>query len=158
MIRVNQAGEYGAKRIYEGQLAVLGKDAQIEHMAQQEQHHLDVFNKIAIENHVRPTVFQPLWHVGAFVLGAATALLGRKGAHTCTVAVETVIDEHYQKQIDRLKHIPNWQHLAQTIETFQQDERNHKETAEQEGGTEMPILSSVIQKITKGAIWLSERI
>ena len=42
MIRVDHAGEYGAKRIYEGQLAVLGQrpDAGvIRHMAAQEQAH-----------------------------------------------------------------------------------------------------------------------
>jgi ubiquinone biosynthesis monooxygenase Coq7 len=158
MIRVNQAGEYGAKRIYEGQLFILGKDSHIEHMAEQEQVHLHTFNQLAIENHVRPTIFQPLWHVGAFALGAATALLGRKGAHACTVAVETVIDQHYEKQIEKLRHDPNWEGLAKTIETFRQDELAHKEIAQQEGGDSMPILCSLIRKITQGAIWISEKI
>ena len=42
IIRVNHAGEYGAKRIYEGQLAVLGKSPVapvIRHMAEQEREH-----------------------------------------------------------------------------------------------------------------------
>jgi 3-demethoxyubiquinol 3-hydroxylase len=158
MIRVNQAGEYGAKRIYEGQLAILGKDTTIEHMAHQEQKHLDEFNKLAIENHVRPTIFQPVWHVGAFVLGAATALLGKKGAHACTVAVETVIDQHYQTQLTQLREHTEHQHLAETIEQFRQDELAHKETAAQECGQDMPILRNVVEKITQGAIWVSKKI
>ena len=105
MIRVDQAGEYGAVRIYEGQLSVLGKSASapaLEHMAEQERRHLDAFNKLIPERRVRPTALLPLWHVAGFALGAGTALLGEKAAHACTVAVEEVIDEHYAGQIARL--------------------------------------------------------
>ena len=55
-IRVNHAGEFGAKRIYEGQLAVLknNKDAAvIEHMKDQELHHLETFEKLIVERKVR---------------------------------------------------------------------------------------------------------
>ena len=47
MIRVDHAGEYGAKRIYAGQLAVLGNHPSIRRMAEQEQKHLDAFEKQA---------------------------------------------------------------------------------------------------------------
>ena len=49
MIRVNQAGEFGAKKIYEGQLLVLKNDKKykiIKKMANQEEEHLQTFNKI----------------------------------------------------------------------------------------------------------------
>ena len=103
MIRVDHAGEYGAVRIYEGQLAVLGKTssnagsragshADIEYMAEQERVHLQKFNELIRANRVRPTVLLPLWHMAGFALGAGTALLGEKAAHACTVAVEEVID------------------------------------------------------------------
>ena len=88
MIRVNHAGEYGAKRIYEGQLAVLGKSASgdtIRHMAAQEQEHLEAFEKLMRERRVRPTLFTPLWHVAGFALGSTTALLGEKAGIACTV-------------------------------------------------------------------------
>ena len=76
LIRVNQAGEYGAKRIYRGQLAVLGKTdvaPTLQHMEAQEQEHLDAFNKLIVEHGVRPTALNPLWHVAGFALGAGTA-------------------------------------------------------------------------------------
>ncbi|MFX9023691.1 demethoxyubiquinone hydroxylase family protein, partial [Acinetobacter baumannii] len=95
VIRVDHAGEYGARRIYEGQLAVLGRHAQIEHMAEQERAHLAGFEKMVVERRVRPTLLTPIWHVAGFALGAATALLGEKAAMACTEAVEEVIDEHY---------------------------------------------------------------
>src|SRR6201997_1774534 len=107
IIRVDHAGEYGAKRIYDGQLAVLGRRRggaaeKIRHMAEQEQRHLDAFEKLVPDRRVRPTALSPVWHVAGFALGAATALLGERAAMACTVAVEEVIDEHYQRQINRL--------------------------------------------------------
>ena len=83
MIRVDQAGEYGARRIYEGQLAVLPQGpgrAAVEHMAAQERRHLEAFDRIVGDRHVRPTALQPLWHAAGFALGAATALLGSRAA------------------------------------------------------------------------------
>ncbi len=105
VIRVDQAGEYGARRIYEGQLAVLqhGPDrSAVEHMAEQEGRHLAEFDRLLGDRRVRPTALQPLWHVAGFALGAATALLGPKAAMACTVAVEEVIDEHYRRQGEAL--------------------------------------------------------
>ncbi|HXG81338.1 MAG TPA: demethoxyubiquinone hydroxylase family protein, partial [Sphingomicrobium sp.] len=62
MLRVNQAGEYGAARIYAGQLAVLGRSSpaahQIARMAAQEQRHLDRFDQLMTERGVRPTALQ----------------------------------------------------------------------------------------------------
>ena len=81
MIRVNHAGEYGAKRIYAGQLAVLGKSGcgdTLRHMAEQEEVHLQKFSEMMVKRRVRPTALMPLWHIAGFALGAATALLGEK--------------------------------------------------------------------------------
>ena len=106
MLRVNQAGEYGATRIYAGQLAVLSKSShaahQIARMARQEQRHLDRFDTLMAARKVRPTALQPLWDVAGFALGAATALISEKAALACTDAVETVIDRHYGEQLDEL--------------------------------------------------------
>lgn len=162
ILRVDHAGEYGAKRIYDGQLAVLGKSAAaptIRHMAQQEQAHLDAFDRLLPERRVRPTLLSPLWHVGGFALGAATALLGEKAAMACTEAVEEVIDEHYARQIEKLGEAEP--ELRGTIEQFRADEITHRDTARAEGAAEAPgyeLLSKGIRAITRGAIWLSERV
>src|SRR5258708_2856751 len=109
MIRVDHAGEYGAVRIYEGQLAVLkrrgGAAASVEtirHMAEQEQRHLKTFDTLINERRVRPTALEPVWRVAGFALGAATALMGEKAAMACTAAVEEVIDAHYAAQVETL--------------------------------------------------------
>lgn len=166
MIRVNQAGEYGANRIYAGQLAVLkGTPAEqpLTEMACQEADHLQKFNRLIIENQVRPTLLQPLWYVGGYALGMATALFGEKAAHACTIAVEEVIDDHYQSQLNRLAEnpTPHTAPLADLIEHCRQDEVAHKETAIHLGGREAPaydVLSSAVKAISRTAIWLSSRI
>ena len=49
---------------------------------------------------VRPTALLPIWDIAGFAIGAGSALIGGKeGAMACTVAVETVITEHYNDQV-----------------------------------------------------------
>ena len=161
-IRVNHAGEFGAKRIYEGQLAVLKntKDAAvIEHMKEQELHHLETFEKLIVERKVRPTVLHPLWNVAGFALGVGTALLGPKAAMACTVAVEEVIDEHYADQAAQLTEDEG--ELKETINRFRDEELEHRDTAIDLGGETTPgypVLRRTIRAGSKLAIWLSERL
>ena len=160
-IRVDHAGEFGAKRIYEGQLAVLRHTVDgpaIEHMKEQEEKHLETFEKLIIEREVRPTIFYPLWNVAGFALGVGTALLGPKAAMACTIAVEEVIDEHYAQQAEQLdeKDEP----LKKTIDKFREEELEHRDTAIERGGQTTvgyPVLRRAIRTGSKMAIWLSER-
>lgn len=162
MIRVDHAGEYGAKRIYQGQLAVLGRSAKgelLRHMQAQEQHHLDVFTGLIAERRVRPTALLPLWHVAGFLLGAATAALGEKAAMACTVAVEEAIDEHYSRQSATLDESED--ELRETIERFRAEELEHRDIGLQHGAEQAPgyrALSEVIKAGCRIAIAASERI
>ena len=162
MIRVDQAGEYGARQIYRGQLAVLGRTdvaPTLRHMAEQEEAHLAEFNRLMVERKVRPTALSPLWHVAGFALGAATALMGEKTAMACTVAVEEAIDEHYAKQAATLG--DDEAELRQTIETFRQEELEHRDIGlehDAENAPGYPVLSAAIKGGSRLAIWLSERI
>lgn len=162
VIRVDHAGEFGATRIYEGQLAVLGRAPAaraIRRMAAQERQHLEAFEKLMGERAVRPTALQPFWHLAGFALGAATAALGPKAAMACTVAVEEVIETHYQGQLGRLG--TDEPELRETIARFRDDEIKHKDEALKEGALDAPgyePLSAAIRAGTRLAIWLSERI
>ena len=162
MIRVNHAGEYGAKRIYAGQLAVLGKSAVapiLRDMAEQEQVHLDTFSQFAVRRRVRPTALMPLWHVAGFAMGAMSALLGEKAAMACTVAVESVIDEHYAAQESALDE--DEAELKSTISQFRKEEMEHHDIALEQGAKASPlygILTHAIIYQTKLAIWLSTRL
>jgi ubiquinone biosynthesis monooxygenase Coq7 len=162
MIRVDHAGEFGAVRIYEGQLAVLGNtpaaDA-IRHMAAQEQRHLQTFDRLIVERRVRPTALEPVWRVAGFALGAATALMGEKAAMACTAAVEEVIDEHYAGQIAKLG--DDDQELKATVADFRADEIAHRDAALAQGAEQAPgyrVLSEAIKAGCRLAIALSTRI
>jgi len=163
MLRVNQAGEYGATRIYAGQLAVLRKGSPAAHaisgMAQQEQRHLERFNILMAERRVRPTLLQPIWDVAGFALGAATALMGEKAAMACTDAVETEIDRHYSEQLVALGDSDPT--LSADIAQFRADELEHQATARAHGAADavgFPVLSAVIRAGCRVAIGLSKRI
>ena len=162
MIRVDHAGEYSAVRIYEGQMAVLGTAAAggaIAHMADQERDHLAAFEKLICERRVRPTALTPLWHLGGFALGAATAALGPRAAMACTAAVEEVIDHHYANQIEQLGE--DEADLRASMESYRADEVAHRDTAYEHGAREAPgygVLTGAIKAGTRLAIWLSERV
>lgn len=162
LCRVNQAGEYGAVRIYSGQIAVLGRTRvgpTLRHMLDQEKEHLRYFTEEVSKRQVRPTVMQPLWHIMGFALGAGTALLGEKAAMACTVAVEEAIDEHYAEQRDKLG--DDEAELRETVERFRLEELEHRDIGYEHKAEETPgynLLYGLVRNGSKFAIWLSSRI
>lgn len=163
MIRVDQAGEYGAVRIYAGQMAVMGSRgphaSEIAHMADQEAVHKARFDDMVAQRGVRPTALQPLWSVAGFALGAATALLGPKGAMACTAAIETEIDKHYTEQIAQIGN--DDPELSEVVSRFRDEEREHRDAALAAGAEEAPgypLLFGAIRMGCRLAIKLSERI
>lgn len=166
MLRVDHAGEYGASRIYAGQMAVLGKtptSTVIQEMWDQEKSHLQKFHEILGEHRVRPTALLPLWDIAGFALGASTALLGKEGAMACTVAVEESVSEHYNSQIRALmeKDPEKYTELLVLIKELRDDEMAHHDTALEHDAESVPgywLLKNVIQVGCKAAIYASERI
>jgi ubiquinone biosynthesis monooxygenase Coq7 len=163
MVRVDQAGEYGATRIYCGQLAVLGSNQKaaglIARMQSQEERHLRTFDEMMVERGVRPTLLQPFWHAAGYALGAATALMSPGAAMACTAAVETEIDRHYGAQVTGLG--ADEPDLSATISRFQSEELEHRDTAIASGAEETfgyPLLSGAIRAGCRLAIALSKRI
>jgi ubiquinone biosynthesis monooxygenase Coq7 len=163
MARVDQAGEYGATRIYCGQLAVLGSRhptaRAIARMQSQEEVHLRHFDDMLVERGIRPTLIQPFWNLAGYALGAVTALMGPSAAMACTAAVETEIDKHYEDQVVALGE--DEPELSASIRQFQAEELEHRDTAIAAGAEDTfgyPILSSFIRAGCRAAIALSKRI
>ena len=174
-LRVDHAGEYGADRIYAGQLAVLGADANsspekkrtadlIQHMWDQEKEHLRIFNQMVPATQSRPTALLPMWHVAGFALGAGGALLGgARGAMAVTVAVESTITEHYNDQIRTLieQDPEGHKELIETLTKIRDEEQEHHDTGLEEEAEKWPLYgptTTVVKAGCKAAIWLSERI
>jgi ubiquinone biosynthesis monooxygenase Coq7 len=85
--------------------------------------------------------------------------MGEKAAYACTVAVEEVIEDHYEEQLKNLDE--NEAELKEKILKFKADETEHKETslanqAEQAVGYE--LLTTAIKAGSKAAIWLAKRL
>nr|XP_033818467.1 5-demethoxyubiquinone hydroxylase, mitochondrial isoform X1 [Geotrypetes seraphini] len=166
IIRVDHAGEYGANRIYAGQMIVLGRTTVgpvIQQMWDQEKEHLKKFNELMIAYRVRPTILLPFWNIVGFMLGASTALMGKEAAMACTVAVEESISEHYNNQIRTLMELDpeKYKELLQIIKEFRDDELEHHDTGLEYDAELAPaysLLKNVIQIGCKTAVYLSQRI
>ncbi|HQS96227.1 MAG: demethoxyubiquinone hydroxylase family protein [Novosphingobium sp. 16-62-11] len=163
MLRVDQAGEFGATQIYAGQLAVMGNraphSAEIAAMAEQEADHRKRFDALLVKRGVRPTALQPMWSVAGFALGAATALIGPKAAMACTAAIETEIDLHYTEQLEELG--DSDPELSEMIREFRDDEREHRDAALAAGAEQAPaypLLFNAIRLGCRAAIAVSKRI
>ena len=163
MIRVDQAGEYGATRIYAGQLAVMGSRTPaaraIAAMAAQEERHRKHFDALIVERRVRPTLLAPFWNVAGYGLGMATAIMGPAAAMACTAAIETEIDRHYGEQLDELGSTDP--ELSEAIADFRAEEVEHKETAMASGAEQafaFPVMTAAIRLGCRAAIALSKRI
>jgi ubiquinone biosynthesis monooxygenase Coq7 len=162
IIRVDHAGEYGAQRIYQGQIDVIGRGPHgevLRHMQAQEQHHLDTFKEMIAKRRVRPTALLPLWHLAGYALGAVTAAMGERAAMACTVAVEEAIDEHYSAQAAALG--ADEAELRDTIEKFRAEELEHRDIGienEAEKAVGYKIMHAVIKTGCKVAIAVSERV
>jgi len=163
MIRVDQAGEYGATRIYAGQLAVMGNRSpharEIAVMADQEARHLEQFDALVNARGVRPTALQPFWSAAGYALGAATALIGPEAAMACTVAVEEEIDRHYSDQLETLD--GSDEELEGMVRDFRDDERAHRDAALEAGAENAPaypLLAGAIRLGCRLAIRMAERV
>ena len=165
MVRVNHAGEYGAKRIYAGQLAVLGKYPKykdlLEHMAEQEEEHLRFFENEIVKRKIRPTALHPLWHMAGYALGAVTARIGPEAAMACTVAVEDVISKHYGEQLNALTGNKKEEKLRKAIAKFKAEEEEHHDIGLENDAEMAPayrLLSEAIKAGSRTAIKIAKRI
>ena len=161
-LRVDHAGERAAQQIYKGQLAVLANHEmadEIRHMMDQEVEHLETFDSLLNERQVRPSLLDPLWGAAGFTLGVVTAAMGPKAAMACTIAVEEVIGEHYQKQADILGE--DERTLQATVERFRDEELEHRDIAVEHDGREArhySLLRKVIQRGCRTAIKIAEKV
>jgi ubiquinone biosynthesis monooxygenase Coq7 len=78
----------------------------------------------------------------------------------CTSAVETVIEGHYQEQVDELEGAGE-DELRATFAEFREDELGHHDTAIAEGAEEAfgyNVLKRVIKAGCRTAIRISEKV
>ncbi|WP_347939354.1 demethoxyubiquinone hydroxylase family protein [Rickettsia oklahomensis] len=164
IIRVNHAGEYGATRIYQGQLKYIKSQNDynlIKEMLDHEEIHLNFFERKLLERKVRPTVLLFFWHYYGFLLGALSSLMGIKTAMLITESVEEVIEKHYEQQINYWHGLGCEQELLDNLIKFQLDEIEHKNIAIMHDSTKAifaEISSKIVKIICRISIILSKKI
>ncbi|XP_018006988.1 5-demethoxyubiquinone hydroxylase, mitochondrial [Hyalella azteca] len=170
IIRVDHAGELGADRIYAGQISILKNSSVgpiIQHMWDQEKEHKAKFEELIPLYRVRPSLLTPIWNVAGFALGAGTALLGKEAAMACTVAVESVITDHYNSQLRALLALPEYdkhegvQELVRVISKFRDDEMEHHDTGLEHDAEMAPayqVLTAFVKLGSRAAVWVAERV
>ena len=164
MLRVDHAGEYGAVRIYKGQMASLKKHTELkgtlEHMLEQEEEHLKYFDDKLKEKRIRPSALMPFWHIAGYGLGFVTGLIGKKAAMACTVAIEEEIDEHYESQINNLSDDGEEGLIKEKIKKFQEEELEHRDIGiknEALSATGYKIIYETVRQGCKIAIKLAKK-
>jgi len=164
ILMVNHAGEFGAQRIYQGQLAFTKNHndiSTIQHMLEQELEHLNHFENEIKNGQSKPTFLLPLWSVLGYVLGALSAIAGTKTSMLVTESVEEVIVNHYQEQIEYLENSGNQSQLLIKIKQFKQEEAEHIEIAIKNDSKNAGLysaLSKMVKTMCNMAIYLSKRL
>ena len=163
VIRVDHAGEFGAQKIYAGQIKFSRDKSLIKELksiAEQEQKHLDFFEGKMLSKRIRPTLMTPLWEIGGYTLGAITAVLGKEYVMACTDAVEGIIVKHYKNQMTK-KEVKDDKQLLRKIKLFMEEEAEHQKSGEdntKSNSFRIRIFKKLVQQLTLSAIKISEKI
>ena len=165
IIRVNHAGEFGAQKIYQGQIKYSKNpdDKKIlQHMLDQEQEHLDYFSSKIQNGQSRPTLLMPIWTIGGYLMGAISAKISIKAAMLVTKNVETVIENHYFEQINYLEQYEPENPMLEKIKKFKADETEHKDiaiiTTKNDHNKFDDFVGNCVKIICKSAIFLSKKL
>lgn len=152
LMRVNHAGEVCAQALYQGQ-ALTAQLADIKEQMQaaaiEETDHLAWCEIRLQELGASPSLFNPLWYAGSFVLGALAGLAGDTISLGFVAETEKQVSAHLQKH---QQIIAKEDHKTQAIlKQMQDDEEQHAAAALQAGGIVLPYavrqLMSLVSKI-----------
>lgn len=139
LMRVNHAGEICAQALYQGQ-ALTAQDSRVKNSlrasAAEEGDHLVWCRQRLQELEARPSVFDPLWFVGSFALGAAVGLLGDKISLGFVEATEDRVVRHLEGHEARL---PDGDERTRAVlQQMRADEDRHGAKAIEAGGRRFP--------------------
>jgi ubiquinone biosynthesis monooxygenase Coq7 len=160
LMRVNHAGEIAAQGLYQGQAATARLDsvrAAMDTAAEEENDHLAWCEQRLAELGSRPSILNPLWYAGSFVIGATAGVIGDKWSLGFVAETERQVVRHLESHLDRL---PSDDGRSRAIvEQMKVDEEQHGSTAEEAGGARLPapvrsLMTVVSRVMTRGAYWV----
>lgn len=139
LMRINHTGEVCAQALYLGQAAVAGDSRTRRHLlsaADEERDHLAWCSARLGELDARPSLLNPLWYAGSFLLGAGAAVFGDRVSLGFVVETERQVEAHLGDHLERL---PATDARSRAIVAqMQSEEARHGELARAAGGIDLP--------------------
>ena len=134
LMRVNLAGEVAAQALYRGQ-AMVCKDKDVKaHLIQagdEETDHLIWCKKRLKDLDGKPSILNPLWYAGSFVIGAFFGSMGEKTSLGFVEETEKQVVKHLERHLDRIS--PNDSETINILKTMRADEDEHAQEAAENG-------------------------
>ena len=139
LMRVNHVGEVCAQALYQAQAVATGNPhlkAQMAQAAREEVDHLAWTEQRLAELGDRPSLLNPLWYGGAFLIGLAAGRLGDRVSLGFVVETERQVEQHLESHLERL---PAADLASRAIvDQMRVDEAAHGQAARAAGGVELP--------------------
>jgi ubiquinone biosynthesis monooxygenase Coq7 len=140
LMRVNHVGEVCAQALYQAQALTARTPELAERMAaaaRDEVDHLAWTEARLAELGARPSVLNPLWYAGAFMIGLAAGRAGDRVSLGFVVETERQVEQHLASHLDRLPadDVASRAIVAQ----MRTDEAHHAQSAQAAGGAELPL-------------------
>ncbi len=160
LMRVNHAGEIAAQGLYQGHAAVARDpdiEGQMQRAADEELDHLAWCEERLKELGSAPSRLSPLWYGGAFVMGAASGILGDRWSLGFIEETERQVVQHLTGHLDRLP--ADDAKSRAIVHQMRDEEALHGANARVAGAAELPArirrLMRLTAKIMTGtAYWL----
>lgn len=154
LMRINHTGEVCAQALYDGQAALARSEANrahLQHAADEETDHLAWCADRLKELDSRPSLLNPLWYAGSYVIGAVAALAGDPVSLGFVVETENQVEAHLEEHLDKLP--PQDERSRAVLSQMQADEVRHAHDARVRGGIDLPFpipglmqISSMVMK------------
>jgi len=139
LMRVNHVGEVCAQALYQAQALATANPhlkAQMARAAREEVDHLAWTEERLAQLGDRPSLLNPLWYGGAFLIGLAAGRLGDRVSLGFVVETERQVERHLESHLERL---PAADLASRAIVAqMRVDEAEHAVAAQQAGGVQLP--------------------
>jgi ubiquinone biosynthesis monooxygenase Coq7 len=160
LMRVNHVGEVCAQALYEGQ-ALFARDPAVRqllnHSALEEGDHLAWTRDRLDQLGARPSLLNPLWFAGAFVMGAVASRLGDPVSLGFLSETERQVEQHLAGHLEKLP--PEDLKSRAIVAQMRIDEARHARDAENQGAVPPPApvakaMRTVAQVMTRTAYYV----
>lgn len=151
LMRVNHAGEVCAQALYQGQAltAQLARvKAQMDEAAAEEIDHLAWCEQRLLELGSQPSLLNPIWYLGSFMLGSLAGMAGDRWSLGFVAETERQVTQHLQNHLQKLP--PQDEKSKLILEQMEEDEAHHAEVAKEAGAAELPlVIKKLMQAVSK---------